>query len=67
MGVSARIASGGQMVTLTDGCNEVVEVAVRKQGLRKLSEEQFQGPGDDVHVFPLAVLQVQLLCIHTRM
>lgn len=51
-----------QQESLTDGCDEPVEVAVREEWLRQFSEEQLEGAGDDVHVLPLAVLQVQLLC-----
>jgi len=47
---------------LTDGCDEVIKVAVWEKRLGKLSEKQLQRSGDDVHVLPLAVLQVQGLC-----
>lgn len=55
-----------QHESLTDGCDEPVEVAVGEERLRKLPEEQLEGAGDDVHVLPLAVLQVQLLCVGTQ-
>lgn len=47
---------------LTDGCDEAVEVAVGEERLWQFPEEQLEGASDDVHVLPLAVLQVQLLC-----
>lgn len=52
-----------QQEWLTDGCDEPVEVAVGEEWLRQFPEEQLEGAGDDVHVLPLAVLQVQLLCV----
>lgn len=55
-----------QQESLTDGCDEPVEVAVGEERLRKFPEEQLEGAGDDVHVLPLAVLQVQLLCVGTQ-
>lgn len=47
---------------LTDGFDETVKMAIGEERLGKLSEKQLQGPGDDMNVLPLAVLQVQLLC-----
>lgn len=55
-----------QQESLTDGCDEPVEVAVGEERLRQFPEEQLEGAGDDVHVLPLAVLQVQLLCVGTH-
>lgn len=56
-----------QQESLTDGCDEPVEVAIREERLRQFPEEQLEGAGDDVHVLPLAVLQVQLLCRGTQL
>lgn len=50
---------------LTDGCDKPIEVAVREKWLRKLSEKQLQRSRDDVHVLPLAVLEVQFLYLNT--
>lgn len=55
-----------QQESLTDGCDEPVEVAVGEERLRQFPEEQLEGAGDDVHIFPLAVLQVQFLCAETQ-
>lgn len=48
---------------LTDGCDKPIEVAVREKWLRKLSEKQLQRSSDDMNILPLAVLEVQLLCL----
>lgn len=48
---------------LTDGCDKLIEVAVREKWLRKLSEKQLQRSSDDMNVLPLAVLEVQFLCL----
>ena len=50
---------------LTDGRDEVIKVAVGEKRLGELSEEQLQGSRDDVDILPLAVLEVQLLCLDT--
>lgn len=41
-------------------------MAVGEERLRQFPEEQLEGAGDDVHVLPLAVLQVQFLCAETK-
>lgn len=50
---------------LTDGCDELIKVAVWEKRLRKLPEKQLQCSGDDVNVLPLTILQVQFLCLNT--
>lgn len=63
---TAALRTELQQESLTDGCDEPVEVAEGEERLRKFPEEQLEGAGDDVHVLPLAVLQVQLLCVGTQ-
>lgn len=62
---SVQIRYIGFKNLLTDGCDKPIEVAVGEKWLRKLSEKQLQRSGDDVHVLPLAVLEVQFLCLNT--
>lgn len=46
---------------LTDGIDEVVELAISKEGLRKLPKEHLQSACGDVDVLPLSVVQIDLL------
>lgn len=50
---------------LTDCWDKVIEVAEWEKWLRKLSKKQFQCSRDDVNVLPLAILEVQVLCVNT--
>lgn len=47
--------------SLTYGSDELVKAAEGKQRLWKLSQEKLERSSDDVDLFPLSVLQVQLL------
>lgn len=48
-------------LSLTDGSDELVEVAEGDERLRQLPQEELQRPGDNVDVLPAPVIQVQLL------
>lgn len=50
-----------RMALLTDGVDEVVEGAVREEGLGELPEEHLEGSCGNVDVLPLTVIQVHLL------
>lgn len=61
-----KVGTSRSRSLLTDGRDEVVEVAEREQRVWKLPEKQLQCSGDDVDVLPLTVLEVQLLCSDTK-
>lgn len=46
---------------LTDGLDKVGEGSVGEERLGELPEEHLEGPGGDVDVLPLGVIQIHLL------